>query len=97
MEGKASTTKLTLTWLLLVLLTLSGLLLGDSQRPGWPIVLMIALVMALKGRLVIDQFMELGTARRGIRRPVRLFALLFPGMVLLVYFLGDEIARLTTL
>lgn len=52
---------LDLTWLVLVVLTLGGAYLGEFASSGFWTTLVIALITAVKGRLVIDRFM--GSAR----------------------------------
>lgn len=86
-----------LTWILLIALTLLGVALGEGASPGLTVTLLVAGITALKGRLVVDQFMEIGGARPGIRRAVRTFGLLVPVMILAVYWFGPRIATLTTL
>ena len=44
-----------LTWLVLVVLTLGGAYLGEFASSGFWTTLVIALITAVKGRLVIDQ------------------------------------------
>lgn len=88
---------LMLTWLILVVLTLTGAALGDGASPGLGLTLVVAAITALKGGLVIEEFLEIGQTRPAIRYPVRLFGLLVPGSMLVVYLYGPEIARLTSL
>ena len=85
------------TWILLVSLTLVGVAIGEGAEPGFWVTLTVAAIAAFKGRLVIDQFMELGSAHPAIRRLVRLFGLLVPALMVLVFLFGPQIARITTL
>lgn len=84
-------------WLLLVALTLGGALIGEAAEPGIAVTLVISLTMALKGRVIIDHFMELKTANRRIRNLMRAYFYVLPLMTLLTYLFGDWLARLTTL
>jgi len=88
---------LDLTWLVLVVLTLGGACLGEFASSGFWTTLVIALITAVKGRLVIDRFMELGEASIVVRRLVRSFGLLVPLLMLVVYLWGPELARLNWL
>ncbi len=88
---------LTFAWLALAGLTLTGALLGEAGQPGFWVTLSVAVMMAVKGRLVIDHFLELGRAHRSIRKLVRLYAHVIPAMVVITYLFGPQIARLTTL
>ena len=85
------------TWTILVALTLVGVAIGEGAEPGFWVTLTVAAIAAFKGRLVIDQFMELGSAHPVIRRLVRLFGLLVPTLMVLVYLFGPQIAEITTL
>ncbi len=86
------------TWLILIGLTLGGVALGvEAAGPSLWLTLVIAAITALKGRLVIDQFMELGNANPHIRRLVRLWGLLVPALILLVWVWGPQIARMSQL
>lgn len=92
-----TTRSLTLSWLALIGLTFTGALLGEAGQSGFWVTLSVAVMMAVKGRLVIDQFLELGSAHTSIRALVRLFANVIPALVVITYLFGPQIARLTTL
>ncbi len=79
---------LELYWLLLLLLTLGSGWIGESGRPGLGVGLFVVLTIALKGRVVIDQFMELKHSNRVLRRAMRLYFVVMPVVVLLVYLYG---------
>ncbi len=89
--------KLDLSWLILMILTLSGMLMGEYAEAGFWITVSIAGITALKGRLIIDQFMELDQASPVIRRIVRAFGLVVPALMILTYLLGPELAQVTQL
>lgn len=93
----ANTRALDWTWMILISLTLAGVAIGEGAEPGLWVTLTVAAIATLKGRLVIDQFMELGRAHPAIRRLVRLFGLLVPALMVLVYLFGPQIAQITTL
>jgi len=94
---KPSLPALILTWSLLIGLTLTGAALGEGASPGLVLTLIVATITALKGSLVIEEFLEVSGARPGIRYPVRIFGLLVPTCMILVYLYGPQIARLTSL
>jgi hypothetical protein len=89
--------RLDLVWLLLVGLTLGGAFLGEAAESGFWVTVLIAAIMAFKGRLVIDHFMELADANRTIRRMVRLYGIAIPLLLVLTYVFGSQIASLTGL
>lgn len=94
---KPSLFALILTWSLLISLTLTGALLGEGASPGFVLTLIVATITAIKGILVIEEFLEVSGARPGIRYPVRIFGLLVPTCMILVYLYSPQIARLTSL
>lgn len=84
-------------WTLLVGLTLGGALLGETAVPGFWVTVAIAATMAVKGRMVIDHFMELADANPTIRRMVRLYGIVIPLLLILTHVFGTQIASLTSL
>lgn len=84
-------------WLLLIVLTLAGALIGEAVEPSLAATLIVSLMMAFKGRVVVDYFMELKTANRTLRNLMRAYFYVLPLVTVLVYLLGDRIARLTAL
>ena len=89
--------RLDISWLFLMILTLSGALMGEYAHPGFWVTVSVAVITAIKGRLIIDEFMELGDASPAIRRTVRIFGLLVPTLILLTWFLGPQLAQWTSL
>ncbi|BAO45327.1 cytochrome C oxidase subunit IV family protein [Thiolapillus brandeum] len=89
--------RLNASWLFLMGLTLSGALMGEYAHPGFWVTVSVAFITAIKGRLIIDEFMELGDASPAIRRTVRLFGLLVPSLMILTWLFGNQLARWTSL
>lgn len=58
-------------WMGLIALSLSSLLLAESQQPGMGITAIICLLVLFKGRWVIDHFMGLKHACAITRRVVK--------------------------
>ncbi|OGT90697.1 MAG: hypothetical protein A2286_05600 [Gammaproteobacteria bacterium RIFOXYA12_FULL_61_12] len=81
-------------WLLLLGLTLAGAWLAET---GWPLTLIVAGLIALKGRLVIDHYMEMTRASVRLRLVLYAFVIIVPLLVLLSHGWGDSIRRMTTL
>lgn len=84
-------------WLLLVSLTLTGAWLAETGRAGWPLTLVVAGLIAFKGRMVIDRYMEITGANPRIRAVLHGFVTLVPLLVIFSHGWGDVIKRLTTL
>lgn len=88
---------LDLAWLLLVMLTLGGAWFGEAGEPGLAVTVFVAAVIAVKGRLVTEHFMELRDANVRIRRLMNLYFVVVPALVVAVGVFGDRLARLTSL
>lgn len=80
----------TVLWVLLVALTLTGSLLGEAVEPGYALMLVVTLTMAIKGRLVIDHFMELKNANRLIRRLMQAYFYVLPLATVASYLLSTQ-------
>ena len=89
--------RIDLVWILLLGLTVSGVALGETSQPGVWVTFSVAAIMAIKGRLVIDYFMELVNANRTIRRMVRLYGIAIPLLLILTYLFAPQIAHMTSL
>lgn len=77
--------RLEVLWVLLLLLTLGGGWLGESSEPGIGLALFVTSTIAIKGRIVIDHFMEMKNANASLRRLMRLYFYLLPLITLAVY------------
>jgi cytochrome c oxidase subunit IV len=84
-------------WVLLLALTAAGALLGETGGRGWALTLTVALLIALKGRLVIDHYMGMRDANRTIRRVLYAFVVVLPVLVILSHAYGAVIARITAI
>jgi hypothetical protein len=84
-------------WLLLVGLTLTSAWLAETGHAGWPLTFMVAGLIAFKGRMVVDHYMEMTTASSKIRRVLYAFISLVPLLVIFSHGWGDTLKRLTTL
>ena len=87
--------KLDLAWLMLVVLSVGGAGIGSTDRSGLAVAVIVALVMALKLRLVSRYFLELNEAHARIRTAVHTFCYGMPILVILTTAFGDTLARLT--
>ena len=87
--------KLDLAWLMLVVLSVGGAGIGSTDRSGLAVAVIVALVMALKLRLVSTYFLELHEAHPRIRSSVQLFCHGMPILVILTTAFGETLARLT--
>ncbi len=84
-------------WLLLLALTLTGAWLAETGHAGWPLTLVVAGLIAFKGRMVIDHYMEVSGANPRIRAVLHGFVTVVPLLVLFSHGWGDVIRKLTTL
>lgn len=84
-------------WFALIGLTLVGTWLAETGQAGVPLTLAVAALIAVKGRAVIDRYMEARDADPRIRRTLYAFNLAIPAMVLASHWFGPALARLTAL
>ncbi|MCL2830218.1 MAG: cytochrome C oxidase subunit IV family protein [Betaproteobacteria bacterium] len=85
-------------WIFLIGLTLVSAWIAEASfEAGLGITLLVAAIIGIKGRMVIDHFMELPHANRRIRFMMRLYFLMLPLITLLVHLFGDAIARATSI
>ena len=84
-------------WLILIVLTLFGAFMAERATPGLDSVIIMALVLAIKGRIIVDHFMELKNAHVVLRTLMRVYFYVIPTLVILVYLFPEQIAKLTAL
>ncbi|MCU7817251.1 MAG: cytochrome C oxidase subunit IV family protein [Candidatus Thiodiazotropha sp. (ex Rostrolucina anterorostrata)] len=82
---------------MLIGLTFLGALIGERGQAGWLLTLTVAILIALKGSIVIDHYMEMRSSNQRIRGILRFFITLIPMLVIFFYSWGEDIRRLTTL
>ena len=71
--------------------------IAESAEPDLWVTLIMSLVIAFKGRMILDRFMELETARPGIRRLMNIYFYVIPALIVLVYLFPQQLADLTRL
>jgi len=84
-------------WLILIVLTLFSAYMAERATPGLDSVIIMALVLAIKGRIIVDHFMELKNAHAVLRTLMRVYFYVIPALVILVYLFPEQIAKLTAL
>ena len=84
-------------WLTLIGLTLAGALLGETGEAGWILTLTVIALIAVKGGIVIDYYMELREANQRMRNIMRLFVILVSIMVITNFLWGEQFRQLTTI
>jgi heme/copper-type cytochrome/quinol oxidase subunit 4 len=84
-------------WLALIGLTFAGALLGETGEAGWILTLTVIVLIAVKGGIVIDYYMELRDASQRMRNIMRLFVILVSIMVITNFLWGEQFRQLTTI
>ncbi|MEH6470932.1 MAG: cytochrome C oxidase subunit IV family protein [Halopseudomonas sp.] len=84
-------------WLVLMVLTLGNAVIAESADPSLFVTMIIATSVALKGRLVLERFMELRNAHPYIRVSMNLYFFVLPLMIITVYLFPEVIADMTRL
>ncbi len=84
-------------WLLLIALTLFSAFMAERANPGFISVAIMAAVLAIKGRIIVDHFMELKKAHKLLRALMRTYFYVIPSLIIIVYLFPETIAKWTTL
>ena len=84
-------------WLLLIVLTLFSTYMAEQATPGLSSISIMAIVLAIKGRIIVDYFMELKEANVILRSLMRLYFYVIPALIILVFLFPEQIAKLTEL
>ena len=84
-------------WLLLIALTLFSAYMAEREHPGLDSVVIMALVLAIKGRIIVDYFMELKEANPILRALMRAYFFVIPALIILTYLFPEQIAEWTVL
>ncbi|MDX2502948.1 MAG: cytochrome C oxidase subunit IV family protein [Gammaproteobacteria bacterium] len=86
----ASSKKLTLIWIILVVLTLITATIGVLELSGLYIVGFVLLTIIIKGQLIIDHFMGLRRVRGFWRLAMLGFVFVIPGIIYTGYILSSN-------
>jgi len=84
-------------WLLLIGLTLFSAYMAERAEPGFISVAIMAAVLAIKGRIIVDHFMELKHAHKLLRTLMRVYFYVIPALIIIVYLFPEQIAKWTSL
>lgn len=84
-------------WLVLIGLTLFSAYMAERADPGFMGVAIMAAVLAIKGRIIVDHFMELKHAHKLLRRLMRVYFYVIPALIIIVYLFPEQIAKWTSL
>ncbi len=84
-------------WLVLIGLTLFSAFMAEQPAQGLGSISIMALVLAIKGRIIVDHFMELKGANRLIRTLMQVYYYVIPAMIIAVYLFPEHIAAWATL
>jgi cytochrome c oxidase subunit IV len=84
-------------WLLLITLTLFGAYMAERSSPGFISIAIMATVLAVKGRIIVDYFMELKHAHKVLRRLMQVYFYVIPILIIMVYLFPEQIAKWTAL
>jgi len=84
-------------WLVLISLTLFSAYMAERTDPTFISIVIMSVVLAIKGRIVVDHFMELKHANKVLRRLMRAYFYVIPSLIIVVSLFPEQIAKWTTL
>lgn len=84
-------------WILLITLTLFSAFMAENDAVGLFSILIMASVLAIKGRIIVDHFMELKNSHKILRTLMQVYFYVIPLLIILVYFFPEQIAKWTSL
>ncbi len=84
-------------WIILVALTIFSAYMAEQTKPGLISILIMSLVLAVKGRIIVDHFMELKDSHVVLRTLMRMYFYVIPALIILVYLFPEQIAKWTVL
>ncbi len=84
-------------WIILIVLTLFSAYMAEKATPGFNSISIMALVLAIKGRIIVDYFMELKHANVVVRTLMQVYFYVIPALIILVYLFPEQIAKWTAL
>ena len=84
-------------WLLLIVLTLFSAWMAEQAKPGLISILIMSMVLAIKGRVIVDHFMELKDSHVLLRTLMQVYFYVIPALIILVYLFPEQIAKWTVL
>lgn len=84
-------------WLLLIALTLFSAYMAERVTPGLSSMIIMAFVLAIKGRIIVDYFMELKETHIIIRTLMRTYFYVIPALIILSWLFPQQIVKWTTL
>jgi len=82
-------------WFALMAMTLASAFIAETAEPRLLVTMIVAATVMVKGRLVINRFMELHNAHAYVRFSMNLYFYVLPLMILIVYLFPEFIADLT--
>lgn len=80
--------RVTIVWLVLVVITLIAALIGNSEQTGIWIVLGSVILLALKGQLVVDHFMGMREVIKQWRLIMSAYCIVIGAFIFLAYCLS---------
>ena len=96
-KSKSATKLINKLWIALIVLTLFSAYMAERGSPGFYSVAIMAIVLAAKGRIIVDHFMELKDAHFVLRTLMRVYFYVIPALIIIVYLFPEQIAKWTVL
>ena len=87
---------LDISWIMLLLITLANAFVAETADKSLLITAVICFSIAVKGRRIIDYFMELNHANKTIQLLMRGYFYVFPLLIFLTDLFSEQLAVITT-
>jgi cytochrome c oxidase subunit IV len=84
-------------WILLIALTLFSAYMAERADASFISVSIMAIVLAIKVRIIVDHFMELKNANKILRTLMRMYFYVIPALIIIVHLFPEKIASWTAL
>jgi cytochrome c oxidase subunit IV len=91
------TTRINNLWIVLIILTAFSAFMAEQGKPELISMTIMAVVLAIKGRIIVDYFMELKHSNKILRGLMRVYFYVIPTLIIVVYLFPEKIAAWTAL
>lgn len=89
--------RVNILWFVLIVLTLFSAFMAEQAPEGFSSVAIMAIVLGIKGRIIVDYFMELKDINVVLRTLMQAYFVVIPLIIIAVFLFPEHIAAWSTL